>query len=97
RMDLMQVHNLLDAETQLATLFEWKEDGLVRYIGITHYTASAHADVGRALDRHAVDFLQINYSVAEREVERWLLPMAKERKIAVIANRPYATGSLPQL
>jgi diketogulonate reductase-like aldo/keto reductase len=94
RMDLMQVHNLLDVDTHLATLNEWKAEGLVRYIGVTHYTASAHAEVGRVLDRHAVDFLQINYSVAEREVERWLLPMAKERGIAVIANRPLATGDL---
>jgi aryl-alcohol dehydrogenase-like predicted oxidoreductase len=93
-MDLMQVHNLLDLETQLSTLHEWKAQGLVRYIGVTHYTASAHADVGRALDRHNVDFLQINYSVVEREVERWLLPMSKERGIAVIANRPFATGDL---
>lgn len=94
KMDLMQVHNLVDLETQLATLHDWKAAGVVRYIGVTHYTASAHADVGRALDRHNVDFLQINYSVIEREVERWLLPMSKERGIAVIANRPFATGDL---
>jgi diketogulonate reductase-like aldo/keto reductase len=96
RMDLMQVHNLVDVDTHLATLAEWKADGLVRYVGITHYTASAHAEVGRVLDRHKVDFLQINYSVAEREVERWLLPMSKERGIAVLANRPLATGELTQ-
>jgi diketogulonate reductase-like aldo/keto reductase len=96
RMDLMQVHNLLDVDTHLATLAEWKAEGLVRYVGITHYTASAHAEVGRVLDRHAVDFLQINYSVIEREVERWLLPMCRERGIAVIANRPFATGELTQ-
>jgi diketogulonate reductase-like aldo/keto reductase len=96
KMDLMQVHNLVDLDTQLATLHEWKAEGLVRYIGVTHYAASAHAEVGRALDRHNVDFLQINYSVVEREVERWLLPMSKERGIAVIANRPFATGALTQ-
>lgn len=96
RMDLMQVHNLVDVDTHLATLAEWKAEGLVRYVGITHYTASAHAEVGRVLDRHAVDFLQINYSVIEREVERWLLPMCRERGIAVIANRPFATGELTQ-
>jgi diketogulonate reductase-like aldo/keto reductase len=94
RIDLMQVHNLVDVDTHLATLAEWKSEGLVRYVGITHYTASAHADVGRALDRHSVDFLQINYSVLEREAERWLLPMAKERGVAVLANRPFATGEL---
>ena len=96
RMDLMQVHNLVDVDTHLATLAEWKAEGIVRYVGITHYTAGAHADVGRVLDRHAVDFLQINYSVVEREVERWLLPMCRERGIAVIANRPFATGELAQ-
>jgi diketogulonate reductase-like aldo/keto reductase len=96
KIDLMQVHNLVDIETHLATLHEWKEDGIVRYIGVSHYTASAHAEVGRVLDRHNLDFLQINYSVVEREVERWLLPMSKERGIAVIANRPFATGDLTQ-
>ena len=95
-MDLMQVHNLVDVDTHLETLAQWKAEGLVRYVGVTHYTAGAHADVGRVLDRHPVDFLQINYSVIEREVERWLLPMSKERGIAVIANRPLATGTLTQ-
>lgn len=94
RIDLMQVHNLVDVETHLETLDELKAGGLLRYTGITHYTASAHADVGRVLDRHKVDFLQINYSVVEREVERWILPMCQERGIAVLVNRPFATGDL---
>jgi diketogulonate reductase-like aldo/keto reductase len=94
RMDLMQVHNLLDVDVHLATLAEWKEQEIVRYVGVTHYTASAHDDVARVLSRHSVDFLQINYSVAEREAEQRLLPMAQERGIAVIANRPLATGAL---
>lgn len=93
-IDLMQVHNLLDVDTHLATLRDWKAAGIVRYIGITHYTASAHADVAKVLERHPVDFLQINYSALEREAERRLLPMAVERGIAVIANRPLATGEL---
>lgn len=93
-IDLMQVHNLLDVKTHLATLAEWKRAGIVRFIGVTHYTASAHDDVARVLEAHQVDFLQINYSVAEREAERRLLPMAQERGIAVIANRPLATGDL---
>ena len=96
QMDLMQVHNLVDVDTHLETLAQWKAEGLVRYVGVTHYTASGHADVGRVLDRHTVDFLQINYSVVEREVERWLLPMCREKGIAVIANRPFATGELTQ-
>jgi diketogulonate reductase-like aldo/keto reductase len=94
RMDLMQVHNLVDVDTHLATLSEWKAEGIVRYVGVTHYTAAGHAEVARVLERHTVDFLQINYSVAEREVERWILPMCRERGIAVLANRPLATGEL---
>jgi aryl-alcohol dehydrogenase-like predicted oxidoreductase len=93
-IDLMQVHNLLDVDVHLATLAGWKQQGLVRYVGVTHYTASAHADVARVLERHPVDFIQINYSVAEGEAERRLLPLAMERGIAVIANRPLASGAL---
>ncbi len=93
-IDLMQVHNLLDLETHLATLGEWKRAGRLRYVGITHYTAGAYTAVEQALERHPVDFLQINYSIGEREAERRLLPMARERKIAVIANRPFAGGEL---
>ncbi|MBL8521082.1 MAG: aldo/keto reductase [Betaproteobacteria bacterium] len=93
-IDLMQVHNLQDLDTHLATLSDWKKAGRVRYVGITHYTAGAYASVERALEKHAVDFLQINYSIGEREAEKRLLPMARERKIAVIANRPFAGGDL---
>jgi diketogulonate reductase-like aldo/keto reductase len=93
-IDLMQVHNLVDVQTQLETLREWKDTGTVRYIGVTHYTAAAHAEVARVLETHPVDFLQINYSAVERQAERRLLPMAKERSIAVIANRPFATGDV---
>lgn len=95
RVDLMQVHNLVDVRTHLETLRAWKAEGRVRYIGITHYTSSAFAEVERHL--HDIDFLQINYSVAEREAERRLLPLAKERGIAVIANRPLATGALTRI
>ena len=93
-LDLLQVHNLLDVETHLDTLAGWKASGRVRYVGITHYTAPAHEAVARVLAARPVDFLQINYSVAEREAERRLLPMALERRIAVIANRPFAAGDL---
>lgn len=93
-IDLMQVHNLVDVETQLATLREWKQQGLVRYVGVTHYTASAHDAVARVIEVHPVDFIQINYSVGEREAEKRLLPLARERGIAVIANRPFASGQL---
>ena len=93
-IDLIQVHNLVDLETQLATLNEWKRAKRIRYTGITHYTASHHDEVIRALEKHPVDFVQINYSVAEREVESRLLPLAAERKVAVLANRPFTAGSL---
>lgn len=94
RMDLLQVHNLVDAKTQLKTLREMKAAGKVRYIGITHYTASAYGEVERWLKAEPLDFLQINYSLAEREAEDRLLPLAREKKIAVIANRPFAEGAL---
>jgi diketogulonate reductase-like aldo/keto reductase len=94
RMDLMQVHNLVDVATHTATLKDWKAKGRVRYIGITHYTASAYADVERWLKTGAYDFLQINYSLGERDAERRLLPLAQEKKVAVIANRPFAEGAL---
>ena len=94
RIDLMLVHNLLDVEHHLETLREWKAAGRVRYVGITHYTASAHEAVARVMAAHPVDFVQINYSVAERDAERRVLPLAKERGIAVLANRPFAGGDL---
>jgi diketogulonate reductase-like aldo/keto reductase len=94
RMDLMQVHNLVDVATHTETLKEWKQKKRVRYIGITHYTSSAYAEVERVLKTGQYDFLQINYSLAERESEKRLLPLARDRKIAVIANRPFAEGAL---
>jgi diketogulonate reductase-like aldo/keto reductase len=94
RLDLMQVHNLLDVEAHLATLAEWKQADRVRHVGVTHYTASQHDEVARVLEKHPLDFVQINYSVAEREAERRLLPLARERGVAVIANRPFAGGEL---
>jgi aryl-alcohol dehydrogenase-like predicted oxidoreductase len=93
-VDLMQVHNLVDVEAHLATLADWKREGRVRYVGVTHYTAGSHNDVARVVEKHKLDFIQINYSVGEREAERRLLPLAKERGVAVIANRPFAGGDL---
>ncbi|HEU4522558.1 MAG TPA: aldo/keto reductase [Thermoanaerobaculia bacterium] len=93
-IDLMQVHNLVDVHAHLDTLDGWKRDGRVRYTGITHWTAGGHDDVARVIERRPVDFVQINYSVAEREAESRLLPLAKERGIKVIANRPFASGGL---
>jgi aryl-alcohol dehydrogenase-like predicted oxidoreductase len=94
RMDLMQVHNLVDVATHTETLKQWKDKGRVRHIGITHYTASAYAEAERWLKTGAYGFVQINYSLAERDAEKRLLPLAAERKIAVIINRPFAEGAL---
>jgi diketogulonate reductase-like aldo/keto reductase len=93
-IDLMQVHNLQDVATHLETLRAWKKEGLVRYLGITHYTASQHEAVEKLLDKESLDFVQINYSVGERDAEKRLLPLAKDRGVAVIANRPFAGGEL---
>ena len=94
RIDLLQVHNLVDADTHLATLREWQRAGRVRYIGVTHYTASAYGAVESVLQRQRVEFLQINYSAVERDAEKRLLPLAQEKGIAVIANRPFAEGAV---
>ncbi|HWI34851.1 MAG TPA: aldo/keto reductase [Burkholderiales bacterium] len=93
-MDLMQVHNLVDVATHTKTLQEWKSEGRVRHIGITHYTSSAYAEVERWLKTGDYDFLQINYSLGEREAERRVLPLAAEKKVRVIINRPFAEGAL---
>jgi diketogulonate reductase-like aldo/keto reductase len=94
RVDLMQVHNLLDWKTHLRTLREWKGAGRIRYLGVTHYTASGYDELERVLRSEPLDFVQINYSLGERESERRILPLARERGVAVIANRPFAEGAL---
>jgi diketogulonate reductase-like aldo/keto reductase len=94
RMDLMQVHNLVDYRTHLSTLRRWKEQGKVRYLGVTHYTASAFDELARVLAAEDLDFVQLNYSLAEREAERRLLPIAAEKRLAVLVNRPLAAGGL---
>ena len=94
KMDLMQVHNLLDAEQHLETLAGWKASGRIRYLGVTHYSASAHAAVAKVMETRPLDFVQINYSAGEREAEKRILPLALERGIAVIANRPFSGGDL---
>jgi diketogulonate reductase-like aldo/keto reductase len=93
-MDLMQIHNLVDVATHTKTLQELKANGQVRYIGITHYTSSAYLDVERWLSTGQYDFLQINYSLAERDAEQRLLPLSLGKKIRVIINRPFAEGAL---
>ncbi len=90
----MQVHNLVDAEAHLDTLRDWKIAGRVRYVGVTHYTAAGQPDVARIIASRPVDFVQINYSAGERDAEQRLLPLALERGVAVIANRPFGGGGL---
>jgi diketogulonate reductase-like aldo/keto reductase len=94
RVDLMQIHNLLDWSTHLRTLRDWKANGRIRYVGVTHYTESAYDELERVLRAEALDFVQVNYSVDERESERRIIPLARDRGVAIIANRPFAEGAL---
>ena len=96
QLDLIQIHNLLDWRTHLKTLREWKAAGRIRYLGVTHYTSSAYDELERVLRAEALDFVQVNYSLGEREAERRILPLARDRGVAVLANRPFAEGGLFQ-
>lgn len=93
-LDLMQVHNLVDWRTQLATLRDWKAAGRIRYLGVTHYYAGAYPELAAVMRAERLDFLQINYSLDEREAERLILPLAAERGMAVLINRPFGGGGL---
>jgi diketogulonate reductase-like aldo/keto reductase len=94
RVELMQVHNLVDWRTHLDTLRAWKEQGRIRYIGITHYQVGAFDDLERIMTSERLDFVQLPYSIALREAERRLLPLARDRGIAVLVNRPFEGGDL---
>jgi diketogulonate reductase-like aldo/keto reductase len=94
RIDLMQIHNLVNWRTHLATLRAWKEDGRIRYLGITHYSSSAYGEMEKIMRAEALDFVQINYSLDDREAERHLLPLAAERGMAVLVNLPFGQGRL---
>lgn len=93
-IDLIQVHNLQDTANQLALLRELKQEGRVRYIGITHYVDSAHEDLIEAMERDKVDFVQFNYSVGARNAEKRLLPYCVDNGIATLINRPFLRGDL---
>lgn len=93
-IDLMQVHNLRDLDTQFGTVREWQQDGRIRYSGITHYRESAFDAMEVAMRRHRPDFIQINYSLGERAADERLLPLAADMGIAVLINRPYQAGAL---
>jgi aryl-alcohol dehydrogenase-like predicted oxidoreductase len=94
RMDLMQIHNLLDVETHTQTLQAWKAEGRVRYIGITHYHAGAYPDLEKLIKTRRYDFAQFNFSLAERAAEERLLPLCADSGTAVIVNRPFAGADL---
>jgi diketogulonate reductase-like aldo/keto reductase len=93
-IDLMQVHNLRDTTVHMETIREWQEEGRIRYSGLTHYTAGAHASLVREMQEFKPQFIQINYSLGEREAENRVLPLAQEMGIAVLINRPYQAGRL---
>jgi diketogulonate reductase-like aldo/keto reductase len=94
RLDLLQVHNLWGFDEHLPRLRTLKERGRIRYIGATHYESGAYDDLERAIRTGVLDFVQVNYSVAEREAERRILPLARDSRVAVIVNRPFAGGAL---
>jgi diketogulonate reductase-like aldo/keto reductase len=94
KLDLLQVHNLVDVETHTKTLQDWKAEQRIRYLGITHYTASAHAAVERWVRTRQYDFVQINYSLDEPHAADRLLPLARDLGVAVMVNRPFASGGM---
>lgn len=94
RLDLMQIHNLLDWETHLETLLEWKAKGRLRYIGVTTSHGRRHAELEQVMAEQPIDFVQFTYNILDREVEPRLLPLAGERGLAVIVNRPFRRGAL---
>lgn len=94
RVELMQVHNLVDLDVHLKTLRRWKAEGRIKYIGVTHYTTSSYPDLIAIIEREKPDFVQFNYSVAKREAEKKLLPLCADRGIAVLINRAFEDGDL---
>jgi diketogulonate reductase-like aldo/keto reductase len=94
RIDLMQIHNLVDWRTHLATLRQWKEAGRIRYLGVTHYTPSAYDAVEAVMRSEQLDFVQLDYAADDRTAEETLLPLAAERGIAILVNRPFGGGGL---
>ena len=94
RIELMQVHNLVDWRTQLATLRAWKAEGRIAYLGVTHYTSSAYGQLEAVMRKETLDFVQLNYAVDDRAAEKRLLPLAADRGIAVLVNQPFGGGDL---
>ena len=93
-IDLMQIHNLLDWKTHIKTLYEWKEQGKINYIGISHFRSNAFSQIEKIITKERIDFAQFNYSLQEREAEKRLLPLCKEKGVATLINRPFMRGQL---
>ena len=93
-MDLIQIHNLTDWKTHLPQLRRWKDEGKIRYIGITHYTDYSHSELERIMTAEKPDFVQFNYSIESRNAERRLLDAAASLGVATIINRPFGEGKL---
>jgi diketogulonate reductase-like aldo/keto reductase len=94
KLDLLQVHNLLDWRIHLATLRDLKSKGRIRYLGVTHYTSSAYPELERVMREQQLDFIQVNYSADDRAAEQRILPLAAERGMAVLINLPFGGGGL---
>jgi diketogulonate reductase-like aldo/keto reductase len=94
RVDLMQIHNLLDLDIHLATLRRWKDEGRIRYLGITHFTVASHAEVAAIVQREKLDFVQINYSATTPDAANRLLPLCADRGVAVLVNRAFDDGKI---
>ena len=94
RIDLMQVHNLRGTDIQLETMRAWKKQGRFRYIGITTHTSRQYEDFERAMRAHQLDFIQVNYSMADRGADECILPLALDSGVAVLINRPFGNGKL---
>jgi diketogulonate reductase-like aldo/keto reductase len=94
RVELMQVHNLVDLDAHLKTLRRWKAEGKIKYLGVTHYTTSSYPDLIALVEREKIDFVQFNYSVRTREAEKRLLPLCADKGVAVVINRAFEDGDL---
>ena len=93
-IDLMQIHNLLDWKTHIKTLYDWKEQGKINYIGISHFRSNAFNQIEKIITKERIDFAQFNYSLEEREAEKRLLPLCREKGVATLINRPFMRGKL---
>jgi len=94
KIDLMQIHNLLDWKTHLPVLREWKEEGIIKYIGITHYQDSMHDELAKIISSEKIDFVQFNYSIDSLHAEKRLMKVAGDNGVAILINRPFGEGRL---